>query len=82
MCRLSTTVHLKTKVFGRTHEKLFMITAVSVLSVTTAFAETAPGSVSFEDGSVIASLTGVAGDAAAGRNTFKIASRAIVLHVT
>ncbi len=52
-------------------KNFFMITAVSVLSVTTAFAETAPGSVSFEDGSVIASLTGVAGDAAAGRNTFK-----------
>ncbi len=52
-------------------KNIFMITAVSVLSVTTAFAETAPGSVSFEDGSVMASLIGVAGDAAAGRNTFK-----------
>ena len=52
-------------------KNFFMITAVSVLSVTTAFAETAPGSVSFEDGSVIASLTGVAGDAAAGRNNLQ-----------
>ena len=49
---------------------IFTIAAVSVLSVTTAVAETAPGNVAFEDGSVMASLTGTAGDASAGRKTF------------
>ena len=48
---------------------IFTIAAVSVLSVTTVVAETAPGNVAFEDGSVMASLTGSAGDAAAGRKT-------------
>ena len=52
-------------------KNIFMITAVSVLSVTTAFADTVPGDVSFNDGAVLASLTAVSGDAVAGRNTFK-----------
>tara|TARA_B100000787_G_C16178383_1_gene290338 strand:- start:158 stop:607 length:450 start_codon:yes stop_codon:yes gene_type:complete len=52
-------------------KNIFMITAVSVLSVTTAFADTVPSDVSFNDGAVLASLTAVSGDAAAGRNTFK-----------
>ena len=39
---------------------IFTIAAVSVLSVTTAVAETAPSDVAFEDGSVMASLTGSA----------------------
>ena len=49
---------------------IFTIAAVSVLSVTTAVAETAPSGVAFEDGSVMASLTGTAGDASAGRKSF------------
>jgi len=49
---------------------IFTIAAVSVFSVTTAVAETAPSDVAFEDGSVMASLTGSAGDAAAGRKAF------------
>jgi sulfur-oxidizing protein SoxX len=52
-------------------KKIFMITAVSVLSVTTAFADTAPSDVVFSDGAVMASLTTVSGDAAAGRDIFK-----------
>jgi sulfur-oxidizing protein SoxX len=44
-------------------KKIFMITAVSVLSVTTAFADTVPSDVSFNDGAVLASLTAVSGDA-------------------
>jgi len=53
---------------------IFTIAAVSVLSVTTAVAETAPSDVAFQDGSVMASLTGTAGDASAGRKTFIIAN--------
>ena len=49
---------------------IFTIAAVSVLSVTSAVAETAPSNVAFQDGSVMASLSGSAGDAAAGRKTF------------
>ena len=49
---------------------IFTIAAVSVLIVTTAVAETAPSDVAFEDGSVMTSLTGTAGDASAGRKTF------------
>ena len=52
-------------------KNILMITAVSVLSVTTAFAETAPSDVTFNDGAVMVSLVGASGDAAAGRNTFK-----------
>lgn len=52
-------------------KNIFMITTVSVLSVTTAFAETAPSDVTFNDGAVMVSLVGASGDAAAGRNTFK-----------
>ena len=52
-------------------KNILMITVVSVLSVTTAFAETAPSDVTFNDGAVMVSLVGTSGDAAAGRNTFK-----------
>ena len=60
--------HKQKSVSGGRMRNIFTIAAVSVLSVTTAVAETAPGNVAFEDGSVMASLTGSAGDAAAGRN--------------
>ena len=45
--------------------------AVSALCATSAFAEIASGDVSFKDGAVAVSLTGVPGDAASGRDTFK-----------
>lgn len=44
--------------------------AALVLATTASWAETMPGDVMFEDGSVAASLTGVAGDAANGRSVF------------
>ena len=52
-------------------KNIFMITAVSLFSVTTAFADTAQSDVSFNNGAVMSSLTAVSGDAAAGRDTFK-----------
>ena len=48
-----------------------LMAMAGVLAATTAMADTvAPGEVKFEDGAVAASLTGVAGDAAKGKEWF------------
>ena len=62
--------HNEKSLSGGHMRNIFKIAAVSVLSVTTAVAETEPSDVAFEDGSVMASISGSAGDASAGRKTF------------
>lgn len=49
---------------------LFTTSAALLLAANATWADTAPGEVMFEDGAVMASLTGVAGDAANGRAVF------------